>query len=268
MDLLSTKIVLAIAILAAGWVGGVIPLGRRSGAGGGRFMSWGNAFAAGIFLGIGLIHMLGEAQRTWAELGWEYPMAFVLATAAFAAILLFEHVLLPERAHAMVHHHGHDCVAEHEMEGTDGGSYSYVLVVALSLHSVLAGIALGAQDTLANVLIIFIAIVAHKSTAGFALGVSLARDEVGERRAFGLVALFSAMTPIGILLGMTVSGLLQSAGERYFDATVLALAAGTFIYIASLDIIQDEFLRPGSRFMKWLFATLGLILMAVLAIWI
>jgi zinc transporter 1/2/3 len=268
VELHEFKIAFLVAIAAAGWLGAAYPLLRTTPSQGSRFMSWGNAFSAGIFLGIGLIHMLFEAQEAWAALGWTYPLAFVLATAAFATSLLFEHVLLPEQAHAMVHHHGHDCIEEHEATTETQGLYPYVLIVALSLHSILAGVALGTQNSFPNGFIIFLAIFVHKATAGFALGVSLARSDIERRRSLRLVALFAAMTPLGIVFGMVLERLALSVPEAYVDATVLALAAGTFIYIASLDIIQDEFLRPGSRFMKWLFATLGLALMAVLALWI
>ncbi len=267
MELVGLKLIFLAAILAAGWAGAALPLLSSSAAVGGRFMSWGNAFSAGIFLGIGLIHMLGEAQAAWSALGWDYPIAFVLATAAFAASLLFEHVLLPEPAHEIVHHHGHDCIEEHHAETGATGLYAYVLVVVLSLHSVLAGVALGTQDSFANGLVIFSAILVHKATAGFALGVSLARSGIVRSRSLRLTTLFAVMTPLGILLGIALNLAFRQASGA-LDAAVLALAAGTFIYIASLDIIQDEFLRPGSRFMKWLFATLGLGVMAILAIWI
>lgn len=268
MDLLTIKLTFLVAILVAGWAGAAAPLYRKGPAGGGKFMSWGNAFSAGIFLGIGMIHMLGEAQKSWATLGWDYPMAFTLATAAFAASLLFEHVLFPDAAHEIVHHHGHDCVDENHDEAGSGGLYPYVLVVGLSLHSVLAGLALGTQNSFTDSVAIFAAVFIHKATAGFALGVSLARSGIARSRTLRLVALFAVMTPIGIAAGMALDATFRAVSESHLDATVQALAAGTFIYIAALDIIQDEFLRPGSRLMKWIFATLGLALMALVAIWI
>lgn len=265
--MLGIKLGFLAALFVVGWIGAAYPVLKGS-ASGGRLMSWGNAFSAGIFLGIGLIHMLGEAHRVWADLGWSYPIAYVLATAAFATSLLFEHVLLPDQAHAIVHHQGHDCAEEHGGETSSGGLYPYVLVVVLSLHSVLAGMALGTQDSFPNGLVIFSAIVIHKATAGLALGVSLGRSGISRDRSLKMATLFALMTPLGILAGIGLEGFLRPTSESYLDAAVLALAAGTFIYIASLDIIQDEFLRPGSRFMKWLFATLGLVVMAVLAIWL
>ncbi|HDJ86205.1 MAG TPA: hypothetical protein ENG77_03750, partial [Chromatiales bacterium] len=158
--------------------------------------------------------------------------------------------------------------AHFDMDEVATSTYPYVLVLTLSIHSVVAGIALGAQQNLTNISFIFLAILAHKATAGFALGVSLARNEVPIRRSYALVGLFGAMTPLGIVLGMVVSSLLASRGGGLFDAAFLALAAGTFIYISALDILQDEFLRPGSRWAKWLSAAFAVALMALLSIWV
>ncbi len=268
MGLVEIKIAFLLAILAAGWLGGAWPLLRAARRPGGEFLSWGNAFAAGIFLGIGLIHMLSDASDTWTALGWSYPMAYVLAATAFVAILLLEHVLLPEAAHDVVHSHAGEGLAHVHDPRDPAVVHPYTLVFTLSIHSFLAGIALGAQLDFAGVLVIFVAIIAHKSTAGFALGVRLAHSRLSASRSHALLSLFAVTTPVGILFGMLASGLLRSAAHLYFDAVFQALAAGTFIYIAALDIIQDEFVRPGSRLVKWLFATGGLLLIGLLAIWI
>lgn len=267
MDLTTAKLLLAAGVFLVGWLGGRLVLGGESN-GRGRFLSGGNAFAAGIFLGTGLIHVLGESADTWRELGWDYPIAFVLAAGAFSLILLFEHVLLPDEAHAMIHAHTGD-PAEHDHGHDHAADASPIaLVVALSAHSVLAGLALGAERLMASALMIALAILAHKGTAGLALGIRLASSglEIGKSRRF--VLLFALMTPLGILLGMAGSGLLRRGGGLYFDATVSALAAGTFLYIASIDMLQDEFLRPGSRWAKWVWAVVGLAVTAVLAVWV
>lgn len=271
MDLFWLKLIFLATILLAGAGGGVLPLVSAARNTDGRLLSWGNAFAAGIFFGIGMIHMLPEADAEWKAMGWSYPMAFVLAAAAFLFFFLFEHVLLPEQAHAVVHshhHHNEEAFAHFDMDEVATSAFPYVLVLTLSIHSVVAGIALGAQQNLTNVTFIFLAIITHKATAGFALGVSLARNEIPPRRSYALVGLFAAMTPLGIVLGMVVSSLLASGEEILFDAAFLALAAGTFIYISALDILQDEFLRPGSRWAKWLSAALAVALMALLSLWI
>lgn len=264
MSLLGIKLLSVALIFAAGWLGGSLPLvGRRADRQSPR-LSWGNAFSAGIFLGIGLIHLLADADTGWRELGWSYPLAYVLAAAAFAAILLFEHVLLPESGHAMTHAHAGDGLPRIRPASESSPRYVYGLLLGLSFHSVLAGIALGLQAQVAEVGAILVAILAHKTTEGLALGMSLAQNE-NPSRGKRLVLAFALTTPMGVALGVGARQVLANEANLTFDALVSSLAAGAFLYIASMDMLQDEMLRPGSRWIKWIFATLGLALTALLA---
>jgi len=266
--LLGFKLALLVIILVAGWVGGAIPLAAGPRIRAGRLLGWGNAFAAGIFLGTGLVHMLADASRGFSALGYDYPIGLVLAAAAFVAMLFFEHVLLPESAHAMVHAESGEPFSHAHRHSAPGPLVSYAIVAALSVHSLIAGLALGAAQQVAGALVIFLAIIAHKSTAGFALGVSFARDGMPRGRAYQLLALFALATPVGIAIGFALGDALQDRAQQTAEAAFLALAAGTFIYVASFDILRDEFLEPVGRFAKWLFVALGVALTAILAIWV
>lgn len=268
--MIGVKLTLLLAVLVAGAAGGAIPLLRGGDPSGGRLLGWGNAFAAGVFLGAGLIHLLPDAAATWDGLGVHYPMAFLLAAVAFALMLLVEHVLLPESAHEVVHAPSGERFAhlhDHPEHGR-GRIAAYAVLTALSIHSFLAGLALGAQPELAGALVIFLAIMAHKTTAGFALGVSLVRTPTPARRAWALVALFSVSTPAGILAGALLDRALEGAAQRTFEASFLALAAGTFTYVATFDILRDEFPGAGGRLAKWLLLTSGIACMGALAIWV
>ena len=46
-----------------------------------------------------------------------------------------------------------------------------------------------------------------------------------------------------------------------------AVAAGTFLYVAVLGIIEREFTQPKDRWLKFILLAFGLGIMAVLAIW-
>lgn len=254
--------------MLAAWLGGFVPLARSSVARNTRFLSWGNSFAAGIFLSIGFVHMLSDAVRQFHTLGWDPGTVFFLAAAAFVLMLLLEHVLLPRDAHERLH--AESGTAHPPLESVQGWNrlYPYALIAALSIHSIFAGIALGVQDTLANTLLIFIAIMAHKATASFALSVSLVRQGAPRGKTFALIFFFSTMTPLGIAAGDGIQEALSGISAQAASAVVLALAAGTFIYIAALDLIRDEFLRPGSAWIKWCWTALGLVFMSLLAFWI
>jgi len=265
--MIGLKLLLLLAVLAAGALGGALPLSRGGEVRAGRFLSWGNALTAGVFLGTGLIHMLPDAVEAWTKLGWHYPMAFLLAALAFVMMLLFEHVLLPEHAHEAVHAPSSERFGPPGDPGR-GSLTAYAVLTALSVHSLLAGLALGVVPDLAGALVIFLAILAHKSTEGFALGVSLVRNAMPRRRAWGLLAIFAVATPLGGLAGAAFGAQVEGPTRLVLEATFLALAAGTFAYVATLDILRDELLEPGGRWTKWLCVSAGTGAMGLLAIWV
>ena len=60
---------------------------------------------------------------------------------------------------------------------------------------------------------------------------------------------------------------LSGRAEAIFEASFDALAAGSFLYVALLDILQDEFSRERHRLTKFILVLAGLGVMAVVAIW-
>jgi zinc transporter 1/2/3 len=117
-------------------------------------------------------------------------------------------------------------------------------------------------------LTIFIAIMAHKAMAGFALGVNYRRTGASLRRTVRVAALFASMTPAGILAGTAIYALISIGGRDLFEAIFNSIGAGTFLYIATLDIIRTEFELPGDNWRKWLLAAGGFGIMSVLAVWV
>ena len=147
--------------------------------------------------------------------------------------------------------------------------YPYMLTVVLSVHSLIAGIALGAETTVSMAAIILFAILAHKGSAAFALGVSLLRAGIPAGRVRRIVLLFSITTPAGIMLGAGLTQLMTGAGEALFEAGFDALAAGTFLYVAISHIIDEEFSSSaGDKAAKAMLLVCGLGLMALLALWL
>ena len=283
MALNELKLLLAVCILAFGAAGGLAPVlwWRSKGPdahqeGSRRLVGAGNAFAAGLFLAVGLLHFLPDSAASYTELGVTYPAASLLAVGAFLLLLLLEHVLLPDAAHDAAHAHsgeGHPSHHHHPREenhqpARPAASSPYVLVLALSVHSVLAGSVLGADADSQGVWLTFLAIVVHKGAAGLALGLALTSAGVDRRQSLRLIGLFALMTPLGILLGAVAGGVARSDARLLFDASSAALAAGTFLYIGAFDLVQDEFLRAGKRWTKWVCAVIGAGLAALLAAWL
>lgn len=260
MDLIQFKIGASIAILATGIIGGAIAFRLGKSSTGKRFFSLGNAFSGGIFLGAGLLHMLPDSENYFEKwLGHlDFPFAFFTAAAGVILILMIERGF----------HRGADLDHLSEEQEHQTISASYVLILVLSVHSFISGLALGAQDTVNESLVVFIAIVAHKGSAAFALGSNMIRAGVDKSRYQRMILLFSTMTPLGILLGTFVSRALSSQQAASFEAIFDGFASGTFLYIALIDVIGEEFGILKDIWAKISLVVLGFGVMAGLAIFL
>lgn len=260
MSILTFKLVAIVFVAATGLLGGYMAVGMSSRKLNERFFSFGNAFGGGIFLGAGLIHMLPDARETFQNYApnCQFPWVPCLCACGFLIVLFLEKVLLRE----------HDAVAASEKHKPGRALFPYVLTLVLSVHSIIAGIAVGTEERVTQVIIILVAIVAHKASAAFALGVSLNRGHVPRARSYGILTFFSFMTPLGIVIGSTLTALLEGQAEQVVTAVFDALAAGTFLYVAMIDIIEEEFHHPVDRWPKYGLVLSGLGLMAALALYL
>jgi len=141
----------------------------------------------------------------------------------------------------------------------------YLLLAALGLHSVFAGIAFGVTGEREEMVSLLIAITSHKAVAALALGNSFLENKVPRIKAIPLIVFFSCLTPIGIGIGMAV----KEANVNEVAAVLEGLATGTFIYVGMSEVVPHEFgheakgLRefPMDRFIKF-----GLLVLGVAAI--
>lgn len=135
--------------------------------------------------------------------------------------------------------------------------------VALCFHSLLEGAAMGAQPTISNSLHIFIAIVSHKGLAAYALGSSIVDSEASMRRFWSVVLPFTFASPIGIFIGYIASDVAKGLGA----ACISALASGTFLYVAYMEVIPKELRDPSNMPLKLAALLTGFCLMSLLAVW-
>lgn len=278
-SLLAIKIAAIVAILAVAAVGGAIPILATRHHASHRFFSLGNSLAGGIFLGAGFIHLLPEAAELLSSVV-EYPLAPLLAAVGVALLLLIDRVVLETR------------VGPDQDKAKSRPIYPYVLLVVLSIHSATAGVALGLQSEAVTSLLVIVAILCHKGSAGFALVVSMVAAGAERRQLWTVLAIFASMTPLGIVLGTIASGLLEGPAAVLVEGSFNALAAGTFIYIAILDVINAEmssaddrvahFVRSAmvgdddlpmpaqdtDRLLKFVLVVAGLLSMAAIGVWI
>lgn len=250
-----TAIALLLTSLAGGWIALRLCATRKCS----RLLSSANALAGGFFLGAALLHLLPEAQESLEVIEGPLPWAMILCVIGFLLILFLEKL-----ATSGGHHH----VPDSTTLSTRSAAYPYVLTIVLSLHSVIAGYAIGSGGVMNLVLVIFAAEISHKLSAAFALGVSLVRSGMEGRLLRRVLTLFALMTPLGILLGEFVSSRIQGDTSMIVSGVVNAIAAGTFLYVAIVDILHEEFESRERLWEKFTLLVCGLALMVVLSIWV
>ncbi len=215
------------AILGVAAAGGWLPLAHPERARSGGGFPLGQAFAAGVFLALALLIMLpaGNHLLGHAFPAATYPVAPLLAACVFLFLLAVDHLFDTLRTAA-----GADTVP--------APPFIPVLMTAMiAIPSFLLGTALGASGMWAAVMI-FVAIMAHKGSAGFALALKLARSTLSRGGAIAVYALFACSTPLGILVGGDLYHVLGGQAMLVAKGLILSLAGGTFLYLAVLHELK------------------------------
>jgi len=255
MSLLAIKGLSILAIIAVGLLGGAIPMRAAGREASERFFSLGNAFAGGVFLGAGFIHLLPDGAENLSAVS-DYPLAALLAASGLVALLLIDKVIF-----------GRFDDDAGGGQASSPGVAAYVLVVILSVHSIIAGLSVGFEPKMTSTLVILVAILMHKGSAAFALAISMERHDVPRSRQKRLLGLFVLMTPLGVVIGSVASTAVTGAAASPLEGIFDSVAAGTFIYVAILEVIAEEFAGAEDRWPKFTLIGAGLAMMALLALW-
>jgi len=210
----------------------------------------GDALASGIFLGIAFFHMLPSAIAVFQQLLiTRYPIAEVICIASFCFLLFLERLSLDKKL------------------STHANIIPYTLAIILIIHSLTEGAALGISSTLAEGLVVFVAILAHKSSDSFVLCMILMRYHFPLKHIIAIIAVFSLMTPLGIALGSMIHAYTTSFNGQLAQASFDAFAAGTFLYIATLHHLRfHQRLEEAQSLLEFFFMLIGVSVMGVVAL--
>ncbi|XP_064090521.1 zinc transporter ZIP1-like [Macrobrachium nipponense] len=246
-----------------------------------RLLSAASCFGAGVFLFVcfmGLLpdadhkfhHFLEDIKRYDEE--WttftEFPWAFFVVTVGFLSIFTLDKMI-----HAVEHSRkggqdglahfrrqlppvesskkdgdaeksliGKDCVHHHDDEDEGHGVPSSVIfLVALGIHSVFEGMAVGLQTQTEKVMELGVAVFVHEVVMAFTFGMEVSRSNTLSRiYKVVYVVVFSATIPLGVAIGFG----LQNAPSDHRDiisAVFEAFATGIFVHVIFIEVLSHEF---------------------------
>jgi zinc transporter ZupT len=233
---LSRFVTYAVVVIAISIAGGGVPLLRR----------WTHAelqtlisLSAGIILGVLFLDLL-------PAISGQTPHFFDAALAGFLLLFVFEKFVV---------------VHPHETEELAGRRSGLAAYLGISLHGLLDGLALGSSALIPALAppVVF-AILAHKIPDTFSLTSILTYFGYSRRTTFLLLVLFSFLTPLG---GFIALWLLRDSRPATLGLP-LGLASGTFLFIATSDLLPHTHEHREGRFRNLAAVLVGIALIALL----
>ena len=237
-----------LSILAITLAGGYYPLVQYRYATEPHSFPGGKAFTAGVFLALSLTVMLPGAFSQWQKLlaPHNYPVATYLSISSFILLLAIEHFL------------------EHIQQDHDTRSaiIPIVMTLMIGMCALLLGTALGVSDTLPAIMV-FLAIMAHKGSASFALALTMVKSRMTRLQAWLCFICFALATPAGIVLGASMHHVFSSDAALAFKATVTSIASGVFLYLATTYELRHTPFVANCRHSRGFFIMLSGLLITV-----
>ncbi|CAK9168165.1 unnamed protein product [Ilex paraguariensis] len=240
------------------------------------------AFAAGVILATGFIHVLPDAfdhltspclnANPWQN----FPFTGFVAMVSAMGTLMVDtyatsyykksHLNKARPDEEMVvdgHDDGHVHVHTHATNGHAHGSVlsegdsdssellrhrviSQVLELGIIVHSVIIGISLGASETPKTIRPLVAALTFHQFFEGMGLGGCIAQAKFKSRAIAIMVVFFSLTTPIGIVIGIGITNIYKenSPTALIVEGVLNAASAGILIYMALVDLLSADFMNP------------------------
>lgn len=227
----SWLIFLSGIILLAAILGGVIPFLRK----------WKDyhlhlfiSFGAGALIGAAFIYMIPEAAKLVNN-----SIGIAILSGFFTFYFLEKFVMI------------HPC-REGECEFHHIGIPAFI---GFSLHNIVDGIALGTSFMIPHLTpIVFLALITHHIPTSFAFASILKAGNHSTKKIVLLLITFALMVPIGAFLGYWTI----LSWTPFLVGWAIAFSAGTFIHIATCDILPEIHKLQETKYWNLAYLILGL----------
>ncbi|KAI3987465.1 hypothetical protein MKX01_017163 [Papaver californicum] len=266
-EALKYKLTAIASILVASGIGVCIPiLGKRISAlrpeNNIFFMI--KAFADGVILATGFIHVLPDAFETLTSPSMMSAIGTLMVDTFATSYYKRSHFnkALPvsrdeeqigeHAGHVHVHTHGHahgSAFVDSAHDTSDSSSElirNRVLELGIVVHSIIIGIALGALENPSSIKPLVAALTFHQFFEGMGLGGCISQAKFKSKAATIMALFFSLTTPFGVGIGIGISNVYNenSPTALIVEGVFNSASAGILIYMALVDLLAEDFKNP------------------------
>lgn len=190
------------------------------------------SYAAGVLLGVGLLHILPETMALIPKTA----AAWILGS--FVLFYFLEHHFLVHAGHEQLHHNHLDVADGHGDDCTHPHPLGLVAFVGLGLHSLIDGLIIGSGFEAGEGLglVAALGVIAHEVPEGIAMLSILLHYGYQRKTAILLTTYVAIATPLGAIASYAV---VRNVSASTLGA-LMGFAAGSFIYIAASDLIPES----------------------------
>lgn len=165
------------------------------------------------------------------------------------------------------HHHGHShgpMVDGQDQHSVAAAIRGFLLVAALSFHSIFEGMAIGLQPTLTDVWFLFTAVLVHEMAIMFCIGMEMLASGLRVVLYVAYMVELGLITSVGVAIGILVTEYVRnpSASHLLVIAILQGIAAGTLLYVTFLEVLERERQKPGDGLMKLGAILVGFVLLS------
>lgn len=165
------------------------------------------------------------------------------------------------------HHHAGFSIDSLNQESMVGSLRRFLVVVALSFHSVFEGLAIGIQQTQRDVWYLFTAVSIHACAILFCIGLELVTSGVRVINLMLYMVTLALVSPLGVAIGIlvTVKSSTEDPAQDLAVAVLQGIAGGTILYITFFEVLDKEKRKQtGCGVMRLAFILLGFSVMVAL----
>jgi len=269
----------AAGLLMVALVGAYLPLKLYTGGKRSLTFQLGSMFSGGVMLSAGFCHLLADSLEVLQNEYEDFPVGPFLCASGFLITLMVDQ--MAERyAVGKPQDEENPLLLNDEVADEEAARVPFckdtveeparvpfytaiLLTLSLCLHSYLEGLALGTDDEIQSSFNIAVAILAHKGMAAYALGACVIDSNVSSGMFWTILGTFSLASPVGVMIGYAIS----EYSDSVTSSSLSALASGTFLYVAMMEVIPNELQEKGHKLEKLAALILGFGLMSLVAVW-